>query len=399
MKVNPLRFILIPALMLAAFGAFLTPKIAAADTPPDVLESYTVSITPQQDGTLIMDYALQNYCTYSDWPSDQPYLQVGVPTSSFKINDWGPRSMVVNAEPVNDKFVQLDFDRGNLPKSGDCFNLNFTVHQSDMVHPDPTNGNDTFEFYPAGWNFPINVKQITINWALPSDPKLILVTDPAPASTDASNMTWVWNNPQMDPSQMFIGATVKLAYDKSAFTLPVAPPPAPIQQPSGGGGTAGQLVPILVVAVFIIAALIILWTAGTLLGLFENKDGLGGDSAFDSSDIDPPVTYHTRSSSNKKSKRSESTRDTSDYVPTHYSPPAHYDPPEHHDSPSSSYGGGYGGSSGHSSGCASMPSCACACACAAGGKVGCMLKMLGIKIGCLKKVIDEMIVPVTAKTT
>ena len=353
---------------LAFAVSMLLPEMkAAADTPPDILGSYAISITPRQDGTLAMNYMLENYCTYSDWPGDQPYLQVGVPNRSFAISDWGPKEgkiKVVQAEP-NGSLVQLNFDRGNLPKNGDCFDLNFSIVQSRMAYPDAGNGNITFKFTPAGWSFPIKVKTLTLTWALP-DPSLVKLTEPAPTSKDEIAMTWQWDNPAMDYSGMFHDSTIKLAYNKSAFTLPVEPVTTTKSEDGNGGSVDMTCLTIIIIfVVLVVIVLIAYWIiegpGGGDSGYSGSYSG-GGDSGLS------PGSSSSRSSGGRSSSGVYSSGPSSG-------------------SSRGSSGGGWGGSSGHSSSCACV-SCACACACAGGGKVGCSRKGIGIQ--CLEKVIKDM---------
>lgn len=393
-----LRLLIGFGLAVLSLGLLCAPlTVVAADIPPDQLESYTISVTPQADGSLVMSYALYNYCAKSDWPSDIPYLQVGVPNGNFIISEFGPKDgviKVVNAEKIvsGGTFVQLDFDASNLPKDGDCFNLNFSIVQGRMAYSSPESGDITFELIPAGWDFPIQVKTLTLNWATAPDIALIKLTDPAPAATDSVNMVWQWNNPQSDASGMFRGATIKLVYGNEAFTLPADTPTAQ----SNNGGTvepinAGLfLVVVLAVVVFVIVAAAVVFLLNT------GGDGLGSDNTDEGfGDRDTtvyiPKSPRKESRSTKRDQENEAPRRRESTSPS-YSPPSRpsYSPPSRpsHSPPSRSSGGGFGGSSGHSSGCASMPSCACACACAGGSRVGCSRKAIGIK--CFDDVISKM---------
>lgn len=391
----PILYVYMTIILIGA--VFAPVQIVRADVPPDQLESYTVSVSPQTDGSLIMNYALDNYCARSDWPTDIPYLQVGVPNGNFVLMEgWGPKdgaNRVVKAEPINNgygSFVQLDFDQGNLPKNGDCFNLNFSVTQSHMAYPDPVNGNVTFELIPAGWDFPIQVKTLILNWALPIDPALVKLTDPAPMTKDLTFMTWQWTDPQMDASSMFRGATIKLAYDKSAFTLPVevqAPESVNTDDESGA-------ISINPIAILFIVLILVVLVIG--LGLLLNWGGSGlGSSGFGGNDSNyvptppKPRRFSTDRHESEKPRRREKSGPS--YSPSRRSESPPYSPPPKRPDPPSSSGGGFGGSSGHSSGCVSMPSCACACACAGGGRVGCSRKGIGIK--CLGDAIASIVAP------
>lgn len=336
-------------LALAFLAVLVVPNVAVlAEDPPDQLESYTISVIPQQDGSLIMDYKLDNYCVAIDaWPTDEPYLQIGVPNSNFTITEWGPKegpNKVINAEVVNNggSFVQLDFDKSGLPKKGDCFDLNFSIVQNHMAYPDPENSNITFKFIPAGWTFPIQVKTLTLVWALPVDTSLIKLTDPAPTASGSGSMVWQWNNPSMDAAGMFSAASIKLAYDKSTFTLSDA---AKTNNDGANGGSPDLATICLWVIVVIVIIVLVLWIFGAIIESIDSGDSLG--TSF--------VTV------------AGNTIDAIDEI---------------------SNAGGSGGSGGHSSGCA-CAGCACACACAGGGRVGCSRKAIGI--ACLDDAIEEMV--------
>lgn len=335
------KFMLAVVLVFSFLGSF---SLAKADTPADILDSYKIQVAPQNDGTLLMNYTLQNYCTYSDWPSDQPYLQIGVPNSSFEITDWGPKdgaNKIIKAEQITTggSFVQLDFDQNNLPKNGDCFDLNFSIVQKKMAYPDDNNNQITFKFIPAGWQFPIKVNSLTIIWGKPSDMSLLKVTDPSPASQDDANMYWQWNSPAMSSTYMFSDYAVKFAYDKSSFTLT---DDATTSSDTGNGGDESGGGIILIIFVVILAIVLIVVIVGALTGSLG-----GGDDDYSGSG---GIFFGGGSSSGH------------------------------------SGGGGLGGSGGgYSCACAS---CACACACAGGGKVGCSRKGIGVR--CLPHVLKEI---------
>jgi hypothetical protein len=340
MNAKLFRFVLASVLAFVALGGVPTASVRA-DTPPDILDSYAIAVTPNADGTLVMNYTLTKYCTYSNWPTETPYLQIGVPNVNFTVSDWGPKdgtNKVVNAEVITSggSFVQLDFDPSNLPKNGDCFDLHFTILQGKMAYPDPENGNITFKFIPAGWNFSIKVNTLVVTWALPKDQSLLKVVDPKPVRQDEKNMVWEWTNPAMDASHMFHDSGIKLAYDKSVFTLSDS---ATTNTDAENGASQLDCCTILIVIAVI---LLIIFIICVIAEAYTSGDGIG--PAF--------VTV------------------TGAIVDT-----------------LASSGGGEGGSSGNSSGCA-CAGCACACACAGGGKVGCSRKAIGIS--CVSRVISMM---------
>ncbi len=341
---QPIRWLGLLVLLLA-FAALLPPR-ALADQP-DVIGQYSVHITPRDDGTLVMEYRLSNYCAATDFPSDKPYLQVGVPNRNFDLVDWGPKSAPnsqtkiwvtsANADQGVNSQVQLNFNQ--QPRAGDCWDLNFTIDQREMAY---AQGSDEvgFQFTPGWFDF-AKINTLTITWDLPGDPSLVHKTDPAP--TNNQNQA-VWTNTNMAPNDKF---TVTITYAKSAFPNLVAAglpssPSTPSNPPSSTGGTrinCAFCLVILIIILFFVLPLYFRRNAsdggyGSVLGSpFFGGYGSGGHGSGDSS--------------SSHSDRS---------------------------------GGGGGGFAGRGSSCAcGCASCACACACAGGGRAGCTRK--GFDIG------------------
>lgn len=323
--------------LLPLLGSLFGVIPVKADAPPDELASYIITIAPQSDGTLVMSYQLQHYCAKSDWPAEYPYLQVGVPNSTFTITDWNPKeSFVTEAKPVNSggSFVRFDFNP--LPKNGDCFDLSFTITQGKMAFPTTDDTNEvTFKFIPSGWTFPIKIASLTVMWTKSPDASLLKLTDPNPKATNDNIMIWQWTNPVMSSSGMFSDYAVKIAYDKSAFSLSEVATSPSDNANGGDGGLSLFWIIVIVVIVVIVIILVLDWlTDGELIGIgggggYYSGGGLGGGH---------------------------------------------------------SGGGGLGGG-GRGSSCA-CASCACACACAGGGRVGCSRKGIGIQ--CIRRVIKKV---------
>jgi hypothetical protein len=310
----PIKYLSSVLVALALFGNLLLPLAANASAPADVLDAYTIAVTPQTDGLLTMDYTLSGYHNMSDWPTNQPYLQIGVPNSHFSITSWSSPDGSANISQVeavnhNGSFAQFDF--ASLPQKGAVFNLHFTISQGQMAYPDAAKNEVTFKFIPAAWTFPINVRQLTVTWANPSDPALLKFVDPAPANGEV--MTWGWTNPAINSSGMFGDDAINLAYDQSAFTL--SADATATSNNGNGGGDSGLIATWVIVIIGIAVALFV----GFFALLFYSDDYSNGSST----------------------------------------------------------GGGarYYGGAVHSCACAG---CACACACAGGGKVGCSRKAIGL---------------------
>jgi hypothetical protein len=332
-------------LVLAAVA--LLPTSAGAQAP-DVISQYSVHVTPQDDGTLVMEYRFTGYCATTDFPSDKPYLQVGVPNRNFQLVDWGPKSApdaqtkvwVTSADSLQGVTSQVQLNFNKQPLAGECWDLNFTIKQSQMAY---AQGSDevSFQFTPGWFDF-AKINNLTVTWDLPGDQTLVHKTDPAP--TTGPNQA-VWTDTNLAPNDKF---TVTITYAKSAFPNLAALPASPPSPPSTAGGENNSGILCLIVVI-----IFLLLIGARLYNLFASVGGYGraygggyGGGLFGG--------YSGGSSSS-----------------------------------SSRSGGGGGGFAGRGSSCA-CASCACACACAGGGRAGCTRK--GFDISLLIKKRTSMVV-------
>ena len=337
-----IKWILSLGLLLAL--AALLPRLVTAQQP-DVIGQYTVHVTPQDDGTLVMDYRFSNYCATTDFPSDKPYLQVGVPNRNFDLVDWGPKSApnsqtkvwVTSADPLQGVTSQVQLNFNKQPLAGECWDLNFTIRQRQMAY---AQGSDEvgFQFTPGWFDF-AKINALTVTWDLPADQTLIHKTDPAPTSTPNQA---VWSDTNLAPNDKF---TVTITYAKSAFpnlTAPSASAPSPPSSAAGEDNSAFLCGIVLLILFFIVMA--------RFLSFWGSDGGYGGGlgGAF--------LRGFGGGFSGSSSSRS---------------------------------GGGGGGFAGRGSSCA-CASCACACACAGGGRAGCTRK--GFDISLLIKKRTSMVV-------
>ena len=343
---NARRHLLAPA-AIVLLGLAIAPAPARA-VVPDALDTYRIDVTPQSDGMLAMSYTLTNYHVMSDWPSDQPYLQIGVPNTNFSITSWGGSGTVdvSKTEALNSWGSWVQFDFGTLPKTGDVFSLHFTINQGGMAYQDTASNDVDYNFIPSGWNFPITVSQLVVTWANPVTPSQLKVAQPEPTNGDIA-MTWQWSNPTSNSSGMFTVNSVQLTYDASAFTLSDAAIAASDYGNGGyanngnsgtdygdnGSGSGGDFTGV-VIFIFVVIV-VISWIYQYANDGYRGGPGYGGR-----------VFIH------------------------------------------GGLGGGGGGGSHCACACAGC-ACACACACAGGGRVGCSRKAIGIE--CLSRAIAAAI--------
>lgn len=315
--------------------------VALAQTPPDVIKEYVVSIEPQTDGALKMKYDF-NYCATTDFPANSGYLEVGVPNSNFSLTDYGPKDWVTSAAAKNGSTSQVHLDFAHVPKAGECFSFSFAILQKGMAYPSGTGV--SFVFTPGWFDF-AKIEKLSVRWQLPKDISLVKGFDPAP-KTQAGGLA-VWEAENLAPNQKF---TVKITVDKTVFPqLVVQPTQAPATSGGEGGGSIDPALLCLIVIIVVVVVLAIAWAAYSLDsgsgGSYSSGGYIGGYS----------------SSSHSSSGSSSSGRS----------------------------GGGSGSFGGRGSSCACVSSCACACACAGGGRAGCTEK--GFDVSGLMRQRDRLV--------
>lgn len=341
MRINgSIKWLFLLALLIAIAALPPAPVLAQQ---PDVISQYSVHVAPQDDGTLLLGYQFSGYCATTDFPSDKPYLQVGVPNRNFQLLDWGPKAApnsqtkvwVTSADSLKGVNSQVQLNFNKQPLAGECWDLNFTIRQSQMAYAQGTD-EVGFQFTPGWFDF-ARINSLTITWDLPGDQSLVHKTDPSP--TRGPDQA-IWRDSSLAPNEKY---TVTITYAKSAFPNLTAPSESPGSQPSSseGGDNSGFLCTVIVVILFVIILVRIIrnlqsdgdYGRGYSGGLFGGSGGFWG--GFLGSNGGRP-----HGGGGGSSGRS---------------------------------GGGGGGFAGRGFSCA-CASCACACACAGGGRAGCTRK-------------------------
>jgi hypothetical protein len=297
-------------ILLVAVMTLLASNIAAAATPPDVIHEMAVTITPQADGSLRIDYAM-DYEATTDFPADIQYLEVGVPNSNFRLERYSPPDLISGGYEKKGGVSQVHLDFIKLPKAGDRFKLDFTIIQDSMIYEA---GNEVvFQFRPGWFDFAvIEVLKVTIDtsslWGVTLKPK--------PDELDGSRAVWITRNMKANQQAEMITVTcARSSYPnlKSSSIRTAS---------SAGSGDSSETSSILLILGFII----LLFVLSILAKSRSYRRGRYGGGYR----RHHPIHHHTH----------------------------------HHTFVRGGSGRGGGGG-----GCAHA--CACACACAGGGRVGC----------------------------
>lgn len=299
---------------------------ASAATPPDIINSYVVTINPQPDGSLLMKYDF-DYEATTDFPRDIQYLEIGVPNTNFEIVSYEPKGFITGAKAIKSGKSQVHLDFAKLPLKGDKFKFSFVIKQGSMAYKADEN-NISFKFVPGWFDF-AEIKELKV--IVSSKGLSVTKTEPEPASKSDSEITWVTKN--MKPDQK--AAPIIMVCSKSSY------PNLPESVTKNGNNSVEGSGNIGLGAILLIILLVIILFLGLLFLLADSDDydsgGYGGGGYKGG--------YYS-GSSYRSSSGSSSSR-------------------------SSRSSGGSGDFSGRGSSCACVSSCACACACAGGGRVGC----------------------------
>jgi len=300
--------------------ATLTLSLPAKAAAPDVINNYTVTVTPKTDGTLDMKYEF-DYTATTDFPSDSVYLQIGVPNRHFSILDYGPKGFITSAEnnEGSQSQVQLNFD--HIPLANENFKFFFVINQQAMANV--VEGVANFAFRPGWFDF-AEIRNLNVIWTLPEDEAMIKNLDPAPTIKEKNIATWTATN--LSANQSF--TITNIAIDK-AFYADLAEDAQSEGVPTAGSGDISPIA-IFWIIVVVIVLLVIIVSAAEASGGGYGGGGFIGSILSGGGDGDGGL-----------------------------------------------FGGGGGSFGGSGSSCVS--SCACACACAGGGRAGCSQKGFGIK--------------------
>jgi hypothetical protein len=325
---------IISGLFLVVVLAVLLAQTGMADVPDDI-RNYTVDVQPASDGSLSMKYSF-DYCATTDFPAGKAYLEFGVPNSNFTLVDWGPKDFVTGASTSRSPEPQVHLDFARLPRTGDCFSVNFAIRQQAVAH---VKGDEvSFQFIPGWFSF-AKISHLVISWHLPADAGQIHVLDPAPIRREGGQAIWEANN--LAPNQKF---TVNLLFAKQAFSDYKEVAAASGQE---GGNNTGALDCIVTIVIILILLVIFL---SVLSAIFHDGYSGGGYIGSGGGTWFPTGGYSGGGSSTGSGHGGGSV-----------------------------FSGGSGGFSGRGLSSSCVSSCACACACAGGGRAGCSRKGFNIR--------------------
>jgi multisubunit Na+/H+ antiporter MnhB subunit len=300
--------------LLILFAIVYQPK------PQDVISDYVITVTPEEDGGLIMEYSF----VWTALDTDEPLTWINVGVANSHVNYY-PSTVSSNIKNITlvdeeDGYTALRLDLDRAYRGGEVLRFSFTVKQYDVLCKDEHGY--FYEIVP-GWFNSTPVNHYTFRWA----------TDKAISSTNAPakmGSYYVWEG------EMPCGSYVKMNVRYGSTTF--ADAYAVEHEPFDDSGVYSALWEEKLAIIVLIALFII------LLGLAQMYL------------VDSFVSYR---------RGRGFLRGYGHHVHVYgYSNPHYVSARNLHNASSGGRGGFSGG------GCA----CACACACAGGGRAGCSQK-------------------------
>lgn len=127
--------------------------------PKDIIKDYTVTVEPQNDGTLNIRYDLQ-------WQAvaEEPltWVEIGMANPNFTIIDYSVSPTVKEYAPIIDTdFYAVRLDFAESYSDGEIVDFSFTVNQSDMLCDDFQGY--FYRFVPSWFN-EIPVESYNFRW-------------------------------------------------------------------------------------------------------------------------------------------------------------------------------------------------------------------------------------------
>lgn len=285
--------------------------------PQDVIENYTVSISPRDDGTLDITYEL--VWMPLDENEDLTWIEIGMANGSYTVYADSLSGAINYIRPYRDDdsgyySARVYLDRAY--KAGERLNVSFTVNQSSIM---ARQGDGYIYEYVPGWFNSTPVKSCTVRWLKSPEPEKINI--------ERSDENYYYRTARLDP-----GGYVLIRAEYSADAIPF-PSGTVKYEPFDDSGAWNELRSNKNAA---IAAMVVICIICLAIQIYI---------------VDCFVSYH---------RGRGFLRGYGYHVHTY----GRVNPRYRAASRSSGSGGGGG------RGCA----CACACACAGGGRAGCSQK-------------------------
>ncbi len=148
------------AILIAAQLVCLLVAIFYQPKPQDIIEDYTIYVTPKEDGSLDIEYRF--LWTPLDENEPLEWVEIGMANESFTIlNELSSNIRYVDRYTDEEGYCYVEVYFSRPYNSGETFEFSFKVNQKWMLC---TNGDDVFyEFIPGWFNY-TQVKHYSFNF-------------------------------------------------------------------------------------------------------------------------------------------------------------------------------------------------------------------------------------------
>jgi uncharacterized membrane protein len=334
----------------------------AADTGTYRIDSYTVTLRPNEDGTVDIDYS-QNWTVLS---GTIPWVTVGLPNRYYDVTGHSDAATkVYHNDGGGFTGVRIDLDRSYT--AGEAFTVGFSVRQERLLERLPDEGIWRIDFTP-GWYDRAAIGELTVMLSSPVDTASFTTLTPPPSQTGTNAL--VWERTNLTPGARF---EILMESVDGSFLAEGAG----VVDQGGGGGINWSLIIGVVVVLILVALVVRIATRDRQKRLEQQIDRAERDMAEDEA---KKKEYEAGFEKYVEEKNIEPDEDGRYYDRTRgrYITPAiwaaiianryTYNRPY--------VGGGYRSNTGCVSCACVSCACACACACAGGGAAGCARKTL-----------------------
>lgn len=149
------KFIIFIIVLIAVLALIY---FAASSKELDRIENYTITVTPQDDGTLNMIYDIKWKVLDSTTEGPLEWVQIGIPNENVD-NITALSNNIESIEQYNSTYVKIVFK--NSYEANEVVNFRYKIHQKNMYTLEGSNCK--YEFTP-GWFKDIAVDNISVKW-------------------------------------------------------------------------------------------------------------------------------------------------------------------------------------------------------------------------------------------
>jgi hypothetical protein len=166
-----------------------------ADTGTYRIVDYKATLEPESSGAVKIIYQ-QEWVVLS---GNIPWITVGLPNSSFTIDDWSGAAKLVSKENASGfTGVRIDLDKTYL--QGDTFNVSFTVRQNNLLERLTADKKWRISYVP-GWYDRAGIDRLTVVLNSPVNLDAYSLVNPSP--TSSANKIISWETTNMAPGARF----------------------------------------------------------------------------------------------------------------------------------------------------------------------------------------------------